>query len=45
MKKGDWHWEQLGKIVLALVVLVLITLLIYAVKDKIIELLGRLGGI
>lgn len=41
MKKGEWHWEELGKLLLALVVLLLMILAAYAFRDKMIELLNK----
>lgn len=37
MKKGAIEFEEIAKAILALIVLVFVVLLIYALKDKIIE--------
>ena len=36
-KKGDFEWETLVKVIIALIVLVFILSLIYLAKDKIFE--------
>ena len=39
MKKGALEFEEVAKVILALVVLVLVVLLIYAMREKIIEVI------
>ena len=42
MKKGEWHWEQIGKLLIALFFMVVLLTLIYIFREKILELLDKI---
>lgn len=44
-KKGDFSWETLAKLILALVMLLFIAGIIFLAKDKIYSLLGKVTNI
>ena len=44
-RKGAMEFEEIAKLILGLVVLGIIVLMIYAFRDKILELLEKLLGI
>ena len=45
MKKGDLTWDTIGKILIALAILVFIILMIFLLKDKSYSLLDRIKDI
>ena len=40
-KKGGWEWEQLGKIILAIILLVIVLLAIFVFRDKLMLFLDK----
>jgi hypothetical protein len=43
-KKGGWEWEEIGKLILVVVLLGILLLSAIIFKDRIFELLQRLRG-
>ena len=43
-KKGDFEWETLAKLIIAIIVLVFILAIIYLAKDKIMEKIQAFGN-
>lgn len=43
-KKGVWGFEEVAKLIIALVVLVILIMMAYAFRDKIAELLEKVFG-
>tara|TARA_Y100000034_G_C6852007_1_gene386608 strand:- start:137 stop:295 length:159 start_codon:yes stop_codon:yes gene_type:complete len=44
-KKGEWGWEEISKIIIALIVLAVLVLLAFTFKDKILDLIEKLKDI
>ena len=43
-KKGSWGFEEIAKLILALVVLVILIVMAYAFRDKSVELIQKIFG-
>ena len=42
MKKGELHWDELGKVIIALIVLIVIILIIWFLRDKLYSFIPKL---
>lgn len=43
MKKGELHWDELGKAILALVLLVVAAIIIWLLRNKLASLVSKIG--
>ncbi|MBS3149268.1 hypothetical protein J4455_01055 [Candidatus Woesearchaeota archaeon] len=43
MKKGELHWDELGKAIMALILLVIAAIIIWLLRTKLSSLISKIG--
>ena len=43
MKKGELHWDEIGRAIIALILLIILIIIIYMSKDKLLRLISKIG--